>query len=248
MTYIKQKRQSEILLLSLAALLIIFISGCYGASGVALDYYEFSEAIMSYNGTSEISSEATAGGASTTSNETESAYSWQEIYTAKLRYYAQLPAGEPGDVAEWRFILHDINQNGIPELFLIVYYDGLVNIHSVYSIAYGNAVRLKTNMTNGFAAGIVLPPNDAPGIISVSSAGIVDIYDKFTLNGTVLSHTGSGDIVAVADSFRINARSVTEEEFEYTFGRLDEKLWLNLHEITDANMYDIIFGQYTIVE
>ena len=226
----------HILCLSLAIILVIAFSGCYGVSGAALGYYGDS---VSTN----VSRETVASGTDATANETESVYTWQEAYTAKLHYYAQLPAGEPDAVgAEWRFILLDIDQNGIPELFIVVCHDGLVNISSVYSFVSGTAELLKTNINTGFAGRIMLPPNDAPGIIRVAPVGVVVMYDKFTLNGTVLSRTGSGDVVEISDSFRIDSHPVTEEEFEYVFGRLDEKVWLTLYEITDANMHDIILG------
>ena len=51
--------------------------------------------------------------------------SWQEAYAEKLLYYAQLPTGAGANGldstgAEWRFMLHDIDQDGVPELFIVV--------------------------------------------------------------------------------------------------------------------------------
>jgi len=219
-----------ILFLVLAVLLLIAFSACYEVNGTAIIANEAEPvyAALAYD---------------VTAQDLAQTVSWQEAYANKLHYYAQMPTSESESTdAEWRFMLHDINQNGIPELFIVMYYDGLVNHHSVYSFVYGNAERLKSDINSEVANGIMLPQNGAPGIIRVISAGISIRYDKFMLYRTTLFRAGSGDVVESVDIFRINAHPVTEEDFVHLFGRRDEKILLALHEITEASILDAIFG------
>jgi len=170
---------------------------------------------------------------------------WQEAYSERLRYYAQLPISTIDTMeAEWHFMLHDINQDGIPELFLVVVYDnGNVDHRAVYGIVEGNVALLKTAISGEIYGGFFISPGGAPGITRIQSTGVVARYDKFELSIASFSRVATGEVMIIADSFRINAHPVTEEEFEYIFGRLDEKEWLALHEITEANISNIIFGQ-----
>ena len=175
----------------------------------------------------------------------EQTVSWQEAYAYKLFSYVQQPIHEPDTPdAQWRFMVHDINQNGIPELFVVLYYNGRVDHRYVYTFVDDSIDRLKTNISNSrfTSGGIILPPNGEPGIVRVISAGHVVGYDKYTLHGTTLSRTTNGDVTQSVDSFRINTHPTTETEFEYVFGPRDQKVWLTLHEITGPNVADIIFG------
>ena len=57
---------------------------------------------------------------------------WQETYAELLRAYAKLHL--EGQEAGWHFSLYDINQDGIPELFLAMYYyTGHMTYHRVYT-------------------------------------------------------------------------------------------------------------------
>ena len=169
--------------------------------------------------------------------------SWQEAYLIKLLYYAQQPTGESDTIeAEWRFMLHDINQDGIPELFLVMYYSGRVEIYAVYGFVDNSAKRLKSNIAGYVNGGIMVPSNDMPGIVRVHTIGMIVVYDMFELFGTVLSNTDNGDVVEEVDSFRINTYPVTEEEFEHMFGSRGDGKWLIKHRITNENIRDVIFG------
>jgi len=169
---------------------------------------------------------------------------WQDAYMEKLHIYTRLPVGVTGSIgAEWRFILHDIDQDGVPELFIVVYYDGFVDNHTVYSFEDGNAVLLKSALSMGslFRGGIYIAPGGT-GVIRYINTGAVSHYLRLELFGVSLSRSVYGDAVPLVDSFRVNALSVTEDEFEYIFGCPDKRTWLVLHEITEANIKDIIFG------
>ena len=168
---------------------------------------------------------------------------WQEAYAEILNNHAQQPA-TTADItaAEWRFMLHDINQYGTPQLFLVRYYDGLVNFHTVYSFEYGEAILLKSafNMTSLFKGGMYVAPGGT-GVIRYLTTDIVSHYDKLELFGASLSRAVNGDAVPSVDSFRINSFPVSQEEFEDIFGRRDEWVWLAMHEITEGNIRDVVF-------
>ena len=173
------------------------------------------------------------------------ALSWQEAYHEKLLYYAQLPTGiEDTPNAQWRFILHDINQDGIPELILAVYYNGLVGYRNAYSYVDGEVIRLKSALDAPHAIGMLVPPNGAPGIIRVQAGGFAYWYDKLTISSTTLSVAANGDVFEMEEGghFRINAFPVTEEEFVYVFGCRNYKQWLVMHEITIDGVLDAILG------
>jgi len=172
------------------------------------------------------------------------AISWQEAYAEKLNLYAQQPATTAYiEAAEWRFMLHDINQYGTPQLFLVRYYDGLVSYYTVYNFLDGYAVPLKSaHIVNSlFEGGMYVAP-DGMGIIRYTNICAVSHYDRLDLFGATLSRTANGDAVPCIDSFRVNTFPVSQYEFEYTFGCPNERAWLALYEITEANIQDIIFG------
>ncbi|MCL2362021.1 MAG: hypothetical protein FWC73_09445 [Defluviitaleaceae bacterium] len=220
-------------ILCLMAVTLIGLSACYdiqGASSLTEERVFVYEADTNQGYTQDISAEA---------------ISWQEAFSYKLYYYAQLPVDEAYPrAAEWRFMLHDIDQDGIPELFLILTFDNsrYIDHRAVYSFADGGIVRLKTGISGETYGGMLIPPGGGSGIIQMQSAGHVIRYDMLVLSGFTLSNVMNADVVEMADSLRINAQPVTEDEFEYVFGCRDEKVWLPSHEITKSNIRNIIFG------
>ena len=183
--------------------------------------------------------------------------SWQEAYAEKLLYYAQLPTGAvvvgtagaaDSTGATWRFMLHDIDQDGVPELFIVVYYDGLVDHRGVYSfsVEYG-LIRLKANISGEVYGGMIIPPGGAAGIIRFDTLGHIQRYVKSEISGGMLANVALGTFICIAEygnQFRIDHRNATEGEFEGLFGLRgwDYKDWLTMHDITDANIRDVIFG------
>ena len=171
--------------------------------------------------------------------------SWQEAYAEILYSYTNQPATTANiQAAEWRFMLHDINQNGVPQLFLVRYHNGQVSHHTAYSILDGNATLLKTapGHEHLYYGGMYVAPGGT-GVIRYASIGLVSRYEKLSLSeGGTLSPTINGDTSSLADSFRTRAMPVTQEEFEETFGRPDERVWLILHEINEVSVRDVVFG------
>jgi len=169
--------------------------------------------------------------------------SWQEAYAGLINYYAQQPA-TTADIltAEWRFMLHDINQSGTPQLFFVRYHDGLVNFHTVYSFEYGEAILVKSSlsMNSMFAGGMYVAPGGV-GVVRYLTTGFVSHYDKFGFSGAVLSLSVNGDVSPMVESFRVRTFPATEDEFEDVFGCSNDRLWLDLYVISEDNVRDIIF-------
>jgi len=221
-------------------LMLIALTACYEMQGAAA----VQNTIQTAYDVHDICAAATY--TNQEANETAQATSWQEAYTEKLRYYAQLSQNDTHtNEAEWRFMLHDINQDGVPELFMVVYRDGFVDHRGIYSFTDGGVVRLKASISGEIYGGMIIPPGGAAGIIRVEAVGVVVRYEIFELLGTALSRTTNGEVVALADIFRINTATVTEKEFDYIFGCRYDKAWLDIYEITGDNIQDIVFGWNT---
>jgi len=177
-------------------------------------------------------------------NEGDATTSWQEAYANKLNHYSHEPATtEHIPEATWRFMLHDVNQSGIPQLFLVRYHNGQINHHATYTLYDGEAIQLKAapGVDVLHYGGMYIAPGGT-GIIRYVNTGWNSLYEKLRLSTASLSRATSGDTSAIVESFRINAFPVTQEEFEYTFGCPEERVWLVLNEITPANIQDIVFA------
>jgi len=222
--------KSYIRILGLATIMLFVFTSCYETEGATIQEQD-------------TPAQARLEQAEPMQDAPSQSISWQDAYAERLRYYALQPTNPTA--AEWRFMLHDINQDGTPQLFLVMYYTGLREHYAVYSFANGETLRLKTALGLGheFNSGIILPPGGATGIIRVMANGVIYRYDMMALSGTTLSHVANGTFSKMADVFALNAFHVTQEEFEDIFGKRDEKVWLALHEITEANIQDIVFGQ-----
>ena len=104
------------------------------------------------------------------STEDEVEVTWQETYAALLRYYYEQYDGE----YILHFLLHDIDMDGIPELFISEQGDWVYHIDVVYTFRDGKAVFLEFGEGVGFmphlfsASGPYLTPNhgNAPGVIA----------------------------------------------------------------------------------
>jgi len=168
--------------------------------------------------------------------------SWQDAYAEKLLFYTSQPTNTMS--TDWQFLLHDINQYGIPQLFILRYYAGIRDHYAVYTFLDGEVLRIKSALGLGYDSnsGIILPPGGTTGIIRVIANGVLYRYDMIALNGTVLTQTASGTFSKMVDAYAINTFHVTQEEFEDIFGVRDERVWITLHEINEANIQEIIFG------
>jgi len=169
---------------------------------------------------------------------------WQKAYAELLWHYsAAIPP--PEDHIQWKFILYDVDRNGIPEL-IIVYIAAGIWSEAIYSFAYGSTIRLEGDF---FAYYGIYPPINRPGIL-IQAYGRTDlmVLDEGKLvTELALSRPF---IYGDAERWYINEVEVTEEEFSEMYNSImpvwddDFNHRLNIWpaEITDANIRGIIFG------
>ena len=187
-----------------------------------------------------------------------SAATWQEAYKALLQKYAEIQLLEMED--EYTFILHDIDQDGVPELFLLMNYEtGHFRISAVYTFTEGRVVSLEYSgwMTDG---GIFAPLNNNSWIVMFYAAGSGGLYRQMKIDQNRLilifegsfhlSDEGHQKMWEEPESFdiesyewyvlHINGKTATAAEFENVFGNRNERKWLGSYSITEANIQKII--------
>ena len=191
-------------------------------------------------------------------------YAWQEAYAEILWQYAELPLDFDVLVEfdwGWNFILHDINQDGIPELILVMrYFTGHFGIYAVYTFTNNEVVSLEFDEIMG-EVGLFAPPNNAPGVVFSQWAGSGAMYSKMGIEGNTLSIIVRGfhhlseegfekeweQGIDFEDSYEwrvltINDEPATVEEFEDMFGAWGGENWLRSAPITEDNIRDGVFG------
>ena len=201
---------------------------------------------------------------------------WQEAYVALLRDYAsQCPYADYDfywiDLG-YHFILHDIDRDGIPELFLILQHIYLTATYSaVYTFVDGEIVPLEFQSITSWG-GIFAHLDDGEFIILVdASVGHGTIYRRWDIDGLSLVTTAQGHAVEFNEAGRENlndpsdwwrfrysyewfylhittdgwdnSQLVTIQEFESIFTRRDERKRLERLPITDENIEQSIFGR-----
>ena len=187
---------------------------------------------------------------------------WQKAYAALLRDYASMPLQEME--SGWQFILHDINHDGVPELFLVMRF---VTEHTDYRYAYtfvdNEVQRLNFEgfLTDGFIYAVT---NDRPWIVAFLAVGSGGFYSRLALeNGGIIpvvegsafmSELGHEAMWEDEDfdwqsyewrDLIINGNEATVHEFEYAFGSLDERVFLELFDVNEGNIRRHIETQET---
>jgi len=188
--------------------------------------------------------------------------SWQDAYVALLRRYLAFPVGMASEYeAGWYFALHDIDNSGIPELFISMsYYTGHMSYRYIYTFANGKIAPMafENVMTDG---GVLAPLDNSPWIIMFIAFGSGGHYSKLVIEETRIVTYVEGLFFATEESFErdwemgadsdvdnsydwhvlsVNGVPVTVDEFESVFGRRNEKLRILFLEITEINMNDLI--------
>jgi len=203
---------------------------------------------------------------------------WQEAYVALLWDYAsQCPyAAEFPWAADrgWgrHFILHDIDNNGIPELFLMERgkYGDVTN-SAVYTFVDGELTPMEFQDIEPWGA-IFAPLDGRAFIVDMEEAGMGGFYRRMELDGLTLVITALGDAVTLNEAGREkvnsmlyaenqnwqsyewfdlaimtygwhNCQLITVQEFESIFLRRDERKRLGLLPITEENVERFIFGR-----
>ena len=108
---------------------------------------------------------------------------WQAAYAALLTQYmySPMPAHTP-DEANWRFFLHDINQNGTPELFITISHEsGHGEYYSIYTFTGYSAVAL--NFNSVFTDGGFFALQNTPWFVISQLAGSITWYLKMAMEG-----------------------------------------------------------------
>jgi len=169
-----------------------------------------------------------------------SAETWQEAYKSLLYKYTDLQLLEME--AEWHFILHDIDRDGVPELFLLMHYEtGHFRTSAVYTFTENKVVSLEYSgiMTDG---GIFAPSIDNPWIVMFYAAGGGGWFRQMQIDKNKLIPVAQGDDLGDGLGYSLNGIKVTKGEFERVFGRAIERRRLEGNSITEDAIQNIIFG------
>jgi len=185
--------------------------------------------------------------------------SWQEAYAALLRHYETIL------IQEWNnnypngyFFLHDIDGDGIPELFIFEEMTYLRGIEA-YTFRNGTAIRLEHHEFGGLFGSFSAIP-EIEGIVEFHAVGsggryrriMIDDDRIFAASDGFMTLSEAGREKSDADYWplglewyylTINGEAVTVEEFEAEFGVIGwESIWLRDYPINEASIQSIIFG------
>jgi hypothetical protein len=194
---------------------------------------------------------------------------WQEAYAALLKEFAsQRPSADYYWEWERHFLLHDIDNSGIPELFLMersMY--GIIKYYAIYTFINDQLTPLEFQSVESWG-GIQAPLDDRAFIVNVDdSVGMGTIYRRWDIDGLTLFVTAQGHAVELNEagfeklndlenwrhSYELfylhittdgwaNRQLVSVQEFESIFLRRDERRRLEILPITDTHIEQFIFG------
>jgi len=250
--YIMLKSIKRIFGIVLAIIMLLAFSACAGNGDTAAQPMELEPAQETNNSTNSM--QESGEEAEPVEIIPIHADSWQEAYAEALRFYATGQNLREWEVG-WRFILHDINQDGIPELFLVAEsMTGHVEHRYVYTFVDGTLISLEYEsfVTDG---GVFAPIDDSPWVVFFYPAGSGGWYRKRGIEGNALSEIASGFFTLSEAGHEIffeygevsgyewynltmNDESVTVNEFESIFGVWGQRRWLRSVPITEDNIRD----------
>jgi hypothetical protein len=172
---------------------------------------------------------------------------WQTAYEDVLKKYnpeAQIESS--GGSNEGRFILHDVDKNGVPELFILANHGTFSSTIAAYTFEDGIAVKLELPYSIWFTFAAT-PPNNRLGMIVDSSDSGFNTYslyilDNYKLTGeiTVLhDYTASQDGSYGLDVFYVNNTEVSEAEYTEIFENYFDgvEAWIWPTEINDGFLH-----------
>lgn len=189
------------------------------------------------------------------------ANTWQYKYAEILRNYIDIDlTGTMED--SWNFALHDIDRDGVPELFIIMEYSTLhVGYRYIYTFIDGIVKQLEFNFIGATDGGILIPPNNSPFIIFFYAAGSGGRYHRIFMYEDRLEIYAEGFFHLSPEGFEkmynnpnefnledykwyvltVNGNPATIEEFENLFGSLNGIQRLDRFRITEENIENYIF-------
>ena len=194
---------------------------------------------------------------------------WQNAYAALLLYYARRPIEQFVNLSAhyleyWdnrRFILHDINQDGIPELFVLMrHISAHHRFYAIYTFSDGEAIPLEFDRAEFGHSAVLAPSDNSPWIILSRNAGVAWAHlIRVKMDGNTLGLYERGfyslspeghDRIRSEEPldnlewwiFHLNGESVGADEFEAIFGGFWENNWREEHAITADNIISVIFG------
>jgi len=186
---------------------------------------------------------------------------WQEAYAVLLQEYSELPIDWTWDDGLY-FALHNINEDGIPELFIVMKnVSGHVRNH-VYTFAEGAVIPLELDGNAELFGSLFMLP-DRYGFTLYWAVGSGGGYTQLVLNNNALVIANKG-IYHLNEAgwaregeenwasqhlwqdkyydIFLNGDLVTITEFESIFGNWHEKEWLEPLEISAKNIQLMLFG------
>ena len=186
-------------------------------------------------------------------------YAYQQV----LNWFkaAELEEWEVG----WRFFQHDVNQDGIQELFLIMeHVSGHVEYTYIYSFRDGAAIQLEFEgfLTDG---AMMARAKDSSYIVMFLAIGSGGAYLKMEMVGDALVTIAEGFAHLSEEGFEremedpqyfwpnhsyewyvltIGGDPATVEEFEYVFGARHDRMALQSHAVTEATINAVLFDRH----
>ena len=189
---------------------------------------------------------------------------WQLLYAALLREYMEKPSPiEYLDTVSRHFFLHDIDKDGIPELFIFISQAGF-GVEAIYTYRDGELIHIEGGFFIYYARAYV-PPEGRPGIILANTMRHPAVpeavfYWLMVIEGERLVSEVSltrayedwiqwwgGRETPRESGWFIDDRQVTEEEFNSVYDSVfrgwdeGEELF-PFSTITEENIHKIIFG------
>lgn len=194
-------------------------------------------------------------------------HAWRTAYAELLQHYMERPITNEDNPYVWHFTLHDINRNGIPELFTYVQYaSGHVNVRAIYTFIHGEVLALDSAYVSGVSDGWLFSPADnSPYLIVFNAAGSGGRLERVFIEGERISTYASGffflndtgheifyeggDVDWVRHGFvwyntSVDGEYVTAEVFADLFKVCTEMEWLRSFVINTPNIQAVVLGAH----
>ena len=181
-------------------------------------------------------------------SDTADIVTWQKIYAALLRDFAEQFTDEWGNVFGY-FLVHDIDMDGTPELVIFEADVALWMLRAIYAYTLTDGELQAINL-DGFPeivmTGIYVPLNNDKGVITVSHCGDIVFYEWIVFESGRLAISTVG-VMGLSSGYpfdmfwEIGGEEVTEYKFWSVFKFWDE--WETIvYPITEANIYNLILS------